>query len=95
VATIFIFRLRTLFIGRTELVDCVVCEVHEVVVDVASCRLLVGLSAKTSQALFVDVHSQWIHAVYEHIDPQIILQVVNQVWAVEVVLDDPTSDSIF
>jgi len=47
------------------------------VVHVASGRLSVGLSAKTSKAFFVDINSQRVHAVYKHVDPQVILQVLN------------------
>ena len=47
------------------------------VVHVAGGRLSVGLSAKASKTFFVDIHSQRVHAVYKHVDPQVIFQVLH------------------
>ena len=41
----------------------------------------------------MDVHAQWIRAVNENVDSQIILQVVHKMRSVQVVLDDPTTDT--
>ena len=43
----------------------------------------------------MDVHAQWIRAVNENVDSQIILQVVHKMRSVQVVLDDPTTDTFF
>ena len=68
---------------------------HEQVVHVARCGLFVRLSAEASKSFLVDVHAQWIRAVNENVDSQIILQVIHKMRSVQVVLDDPTTDTFF
>ena len=41
------------------------------------------------------VDTQGIDGIDEHVDPEIVLQVVDQVRCVEVVLNDPPSNSFF
>ena len=85
----------SLLVGVTVLIDRIVGQVHKQVVHVASSWFAIRLRTKACQTLFVDVNTHRIASVEEHINSQIILEIVNQVWLIKVVLDDPASDTFF
>lgn len=59
---------------------------HKEVVEVALLRPNVLLSRESSKAFLVHEYAQGVHPVYHHVDPQVELQVVNQVRLREVPL---------
>lgn len=67
------------FVGRTELIDSVVGQVHEMIIHVSCRGLFVGLGTEPGEALFMNIDSHWTDCIDIHIYPQIVLQVVNQV----------------
>ena len=59
--------------------------------QVGQVRLVWGdvlVSCQTTQALFEEVHSQWVHATDHHVDSKVEFQLVNQEWFMHVTLDN-------
>ena len=61
---------------------------HRLILDVAVVGLGVLLGREPSQSILVNVDTQRIDAVDDHVDTQVILKSVNQVRLVKVLLDD-------
>lgn len=64
------------------------------IIHVSCRRPVVRLRAEPGQAFLVDVDAHWVHRVDEDVDSQVILQVVHEVWSVQVVLDYPAADAL-
>ena len=65
---LFAARLLTGLISSAELINGVVGKMHVEVVHISYCGLLVGLSAEACEALLVDVDTQRVHTIYEHVN---------------------------
>lgn len=61
---------------------------HVGVFHVASIRLLIGFRAEASERHLVQVNAERGHSVQEHVDPEIVLKVFDQVGPVDVLLHD-------
>ena len=86
---LFSARLFASLVSSAKFVDSVVGKVHVEVVHISYRGLLVGLSAEACEALLVDVDTQWANTVDEHVNTQVILQAIDQVWRIHVALDNP------
>lgn len=78
-ASILIFGVgvHSLFKVLVLFVDCIVCNVNEIIVHIIIIRILVFLSAEACQAFLIDVASKWLARSDKHIHSQIKLQFVN------------------
>ena len=85
--------LFSLFISIILFVDCIVCQMHEEVVHISCCWFSVRFSAEPCHTLLVYVYSKRIHTVKKHINPEIILQVLNEMRVVDVMLDHKTAET--
>ena len=72
-------RFFACLVGRAELVNGVICEVHEQIVHVTRRRLPVRFSAEARETFFVNVDAQRVDTIQEYIDAQIVLEVVYKV----------------
>jgi hypothetical protein len=63
---------------RTELVDRVVGQMHELVIEVVGFGHFIGLRAQSSQPLIIHKNPQRICARNEHINPQVELKPLDQ-----------------
>ena len=82
-----------LLISIAVFIDGIVCQMHEEVVHISCCWFSVRLSAEPCHSLLVYVYSKWIHTVKKHINPEIILQVLNEMRVVDVMLDHKTAET--
>ena len=74
---IVVFKIFTLDIVCTFLVNAVVGEVHEFIF-LGALLLHVFLGRETSKPLFVDIYAQGVKRSHKNVDPQIKLVSVNQ-----------------
>ena len=70
------------------LVDRIIGQVHIQVVHVTSVGLTIWLCGKPRDAFFVDVDSQRVNAVEQHVNAEVVLEILDQVWLVQVLLND-------
>lgn len=79
-----------LFIVFGVLVQRVIRQMHKHVVEVAALGSFISFSAEPSESHLVQVDSQRIHSVEEHIQTQIIFQIIDQMWLINILLHDVT-----
>ena len=61
---------------------------HEQVVHILWRRPLIGLRAETSKCHLVKVDAQRGHAIEENVETQIVLELIDDVWSIDVLLHD-------
>jgi len=77
-----------LFIVFGVLVQRIVRQMHKHVVEVAALGSFISFSAESSESHLVQVDSQRIYTVEEHIQTQIIFQIIDQMWLINILLHD-------
>lgn len=77
--------------GNIVFIYRIVCKMHEQILKIGSPRLNVRLSGKTGNSLFVNEYPHRINAVKQHINSEVVFQVVYEMWLVQVLLDDVSS----
>ena len=86
VALIAIPVVWSVLVVLRKLVDRVVRQMHVDVVHVSSVRLLVGLCAKSGKGHLVQVDSERRNTIQKHVETQVVLEAIDQVWLVDVLL---------
>ena len=71
---------------RVFFVHCVVCQVHEPVIQILGPWGFIGFGRKSSQSFLIDEYSEGVDACYKHIDPQIKFKTIDEVGFVHVTL---------
>ena len=71
---------------RVFFVHCVVCQVHEPVIQIFGPGGFVGLGGKSGQSFLKDENSEGVDARHKHIDPQVKFKAINQVGFMHVTL---------
>lgn len=64
---------------------------HKHVVEVAAPGSFISFSAEPSESHLVQVDSQRIYSVEEHVQTQIIFQIIDQMWLINILLHDVTN----
>jgi hypothetical protein len=74
------------FEGITLLLDCIVCQMHEQVIDVLWIRAwgFISLSCKSSQAFLIDKDSERFYTIDQSVHSQIKLETIDEVWIIKV-----------
>ena len=67
------FLILAFLIVVGKFVDRVVCQVHVAVVNIAPVGSLVRLSAKSSEGHLMHKNAQWIHAIQQDVDAEVVL----------------------
>lgn len=62
----------------TFLVYAVICQVLELVSDVATSRTLIWVSGKSGNTIIKEVDSHWVNAIKQDIQTQIKLKIINE-----------------
>ena len=81
------FFILAVLIILCEFIDRIICQVHIRVVDIGATRFLIWLRTKSSESHLMQVNPQWVDSIQEHVDSQIILQILHKVWPINILLN--------
>ena len=73
-------------VSFSKLVDSIVCEMHKEIVHIVPIRPNVCFCAKTGESHLVQVNAKWVDTVKKNVQPEIVLQIFDDVGSVDILL---------
>ena len=71
------FLILPILVIIGELINCVVSQMHENVVNVASCGPLVRLCAEARECHLVQINTQRVNTVKENVKTEVVLEILD------------------